>query len=100
MAPERLRAKDAAGISAAIETWEEMERRHKKRNGLELPEKLRITVLFKLIPAKFAEEILRTTTKWTAYEQLKDHLHSLQFLRTNGPAPMLQNMEPLSLTPE
>ena len=93
MAPEKLRAKTAAGISIAIETWEEMERRHKKRNDLELPEKLRTSILFKLIPAELATEILRTTTKWTSYEQLKDHLLSLQFLRTNGPAPMLQQLE-------
>ena len=100
MAPEKLRAQSVAGISAAIEAWEDMERRHKKRNGLELPEKLRTTVLFKLIPQKLSEEILRTTTKWSSYEQLKDHLHSLQFLRTSGPAPMLQNMEAVELTAE
>ena len=93
MAPEKLRAKTVAGISAAIEAWEEMERRHKERNGIDLPAKLRTTVLFKLAPADLSAEILRTTTKWSSYEELKDHLHSLQFLRTSGPAPMLQNVE-------
>lgn len=86
--PERLRAKTEAGISAAIEQWEEMERRHRDRQGVQLPDKVRISVLFKLIPAKLAEEILKQTTKWASYTQLKEHLHSVQFLRTKGPAPM------------
>ena len=72
MAPEKLRAKSAAGISIAIEAWEEMERRHQKRNDLVLPEKLRTAVLFKLVPAELSSEILKTTTKWSSYEQLKD----------------------------
>ena len=36
LAPEKLRSKTVAGTSAAIDTWEEMERRQKKRNGLDL----------------------------------------------------------------
>ena len=93
MAPEKLRARSVGGVSAAIEAWEEVERRHKARHGLTLPEKCRITVLFKLIPEKLSEEILRNNTKWESYTKLKDHLHSLQFLRTSGPAPMIQNIE-------
>ena len=86
--PEKLRAKQTSGISAAIEIWEDLERRHRERQGVVLPEKVRISVLFKLIPALLADEILKQTTKWVSYTQLKEHLHSLQFLRTNGPAPM------------
>ena len=54
-----LRSEAVAGISSAIASWEELERRHRKRQGLELPEKLRISILFKLIPVKLAEEILK-----------------------------------------
>lgn len=88
MSPERLRAKTTAGISAAIESWENLERRHRDRQGILLPDKLRISVLFKLIPASLADEILKQTTKCSSYTQLKEHLHSIQFLRTKGPAPM------------
>ena len=88
MSPERLRAKTTAGISAAIESWENLERRHRDRQGILLPDKLRISVLFKLVPASLADEILKQTTKWSSYTQLKEHLHSIQFLRTKGPAPM------------
>ena len=102
MSPERLRAKTIANISAAIENWENLERRHRDRQGIQLPDKLRISVLFKLVPSSLAEEILRQTTKWSSYTQLKEHLHSLQFLRTKGPAPMsCSNLEEESLgTPE
>ena len=86
--PEKMRSKTVAGISSAIELWEELERRHRERQGIELPEKLRISILFKLIPTELAREILQQTTKWTSYTQLKEHLHSLQFIRTSGPAPM------------
>ena len=61
--PEKMRAQTVGGISAAIELWEDTERRHRKRQGLELPEKIRISILFKLIPAKLAEELLKQTTK-------------------------------------
>ena len=49
----------------AIESGEAMERRHKERQGIELPEKVRISILFKLITEKPAEEILKQITKWT-----------------------------------
>ena len=88
MSPERLRAKSLAGISAAIESWENLERRHRDRQGIILPDKIRISVLFKLVPSSLADEILKQTTKWSSYTQLKEHLHSIQFLRTKGPAPM------------
>ena len=93
MSPERLRAKNLSGVSAAVEAWEELERRHKARHGLALPEPCRIAVLFKLIPEKLGDEILRFNTKWDSYTKLKEHLHSLQFNRTSGHAPMLQNVE-------
>ena len=91
--PEKIRAKTTGGISAAIELWEDLERRHKERNGLELPEKIRISILFKLIPADLADEILKQTTKWSSYTVLKNHLLALQFLRTKGQAPMISNLE-------
>ena len=52
------------------------------------PDKVRDRVLFKLIPVSLADEILKQTTKWATYIQLKEHLHSLKFLRAKGPAPM------------
>ena len=70
-----------------------MERRHKERQRLELPEKIRINMLFKLIPPLLAAEILKQTTKWNSYTALRDHLITLQHLRSHGPAPMLYNME-------
>ena len=98
--PERLRAKTTAGIGAAIERWEELERRHRDRQGIQLPDKIRISVLFKLIPSSLADEILKQTTKWASYTQLKEHLHSVQFLRTKGPAPMnCSNLEEESQEP-
>ena len=39
VSPTKLRAESLAGISAAIESWEAMERRHKHRQGIELPER-------------------------------------------------------------
>ena len=93
VSPDRLRAKTMAGIGAAIEAWEEQERRHKDRQGVELPEKIRIAVLFRLAPKEVSEEIPKQSTKWSTYRALKDHLQTLQFLRTNGPAPMLSNIE-------
>ena len=93
MAPERLRARTVAGVSAAVEAWEAIERRHRECHGLTLPEKCRITDLFKLAPESLSTEILKNNTKWESYQKLKDHLLSLQFLRTSGPAPMLQNVE-------
>ena len=90
--PEKLRARNVAGISAAIQAWEELERRHREREGLVLPEKLRISVLLKLVPSEVAKDIISQPTRWTKYLQLKDHLHKLQFCRTNGPAPMLMNL--------
>ena len=77
----------------AIEAWEEQERRHKERQGVELPEKVRTSILFQLAPEKLSEEILKQATKWTSYTALKEHLQTLQHLRTSGPAPMLSNME-------
>ena len=68
--PERLRAKTTSGISAAIERWEALERRHRDRQGIVLPDKPRISVMFKLIPATLADGILRQTTKWVSYTQL------------------------------
>ena len=38
--PARLRAKNAAGISAAVERWEALERRHRERQGIQLAEKI------------------------------------------------------------
>ena len=72
--PEKLRAKTINGISAAIERWEELERRHRDRQGTQLPDKVRISVLFKLIPAALADKILKQTTKWVSYTQLKGRL--------------------------
>ena len=53
--PTSMRSETVAGISTAIESWEELERRHRERQGLEFPEKFRIRILFKLIPVKLAE---------------------------------------------
>lgn len=91
--PEKMRAKSLEGISSAIQAWEEMERRHLDRNGFALHEKLRISVLFKLIPIELTKELIRQPTKWTSYAQLKDHLNQVQYCRTNGPAPMMMNLE-------
>ena len=77
----------------ASESWEAMERRHQERQGIELPEKVRISILSKLIPEKLAEEILKQITKWTSYTALRGHLHTLQHLRTSGSAPMLFNLD-------
>lgn len=97
VSPIKLRGKSLPEISTAIESWEAMERRHKQRQGIELPEKVLISVLisvlFKLIPEQLAEEILKQTTKWTSYSALKDFLHTLKHLRTTGSAPMLYNLE-------
>ena len=93
VSPTKLRAKPLAEVSAAIESWEAMERRHKQRQGIELQEKVRISILFQLIPEKLSGEILRRTTKWIFYSALKDHLQTLQHLRTTGAAPMLCNLE-------
>ena len=46
VSPTKLRANSLAEISSAIESWEAMERRHKQRQGVELPEKVRISILF------------------------------------------------------
>ena len=77
----------------AIESWEAMERRHKERQGIELPEKVRTSILFQLVPEKLAEDILKHTTKWNSYTALRDHLHTIQHLRTSGTAPMIYNLE-------
>ena len=53
-------------MGAAIETWEEQERRHKERQGVEFPEKTRIAVLFQLAPKKVSEELLKQTTNPTS----------------------------------
>jgi len=45
LSPAKLRAKTIAGISVAIEAWEALERRHKERQALELPDKVRISIL-------------------------------------------------------
>ena len=45
-----------------------------------------------MIPKDWAVTLWKTTS----YLQLKEHLTSLQFLRTSGPAPMLYNVEPES----
>ena len=39
----------------AIEAWEEQERRHKERQGVELPEKVRTSILFQLAPEKLPD---------------------------------------------
>ena len=91
--PDKLRAKTVHGISAAIQGWEDLERRHLERQSLVLPEKLRLSILLKLAPVALTQEILNQTTKWTSYTQLKEHLHQVQFLRTTGPAPMLSSLE-------
>ena len=93
VSPSKLRAKSIAGLSMAIEAWEEQERRHKERQGVELPEKVRTSILFQLAPEKLSEEILKQATKWTSYTALKEHLHALQHQRTNGPAPMISSIE-------
>ena len=77
----------------AIESWEAMERRHTERQGIVLQEKMRIMILFELVPVKLKEEIMKQTTKWDSYTALRDHLHSLQHLRTTGAAPMVYNLE-------
>ena len=89
----KMHTKSLPEISMAIELGGAMERRHKQRQGIELPEKVRISILFKLIPEKLAEEILKQTNKWTSYIDLKDHLHTLQHFRTTGSAPMLYKLE-------
>ena len=98
-APSKLRAKSAAGISMAIEAWEALERRHKDRHDLSLPDKLRISILFKLIPEDLAKDILKQTTKWASHTALRDHLLAIQYNQTNGPAPMLYNLEEPDDTP-
>ena len=90
--PEKLKAKNPAGISAAIESWEAMERRVTKRQDTKLPEKIRVTCLLKLLPDKMAGDVLKHQANWQ-YQKLKDHLLTLQHLQTNGPAPMLYNLE-------
>ena len=92
--PEKLRAKNVEGISNAIQAWEAMERRHADRQGLTLPEKVRTSVLLKLIPAELSREICRQTTKWSSYIQLKEHHHNIQYCRTTGATAMVMSMEP------
>ena len=70
--PSKLRAKTLAGISMAIESWEAMERRHKERQEIELPEKVRTSILFQLVPEKLAEDILKQIIKKTAQISKKD----------------------------
>ena len=79
VSPTKLRAKSLPETSTAIESWEAMERRHKERLGIELPEEVRISIIFKLSPEKPVEEILKLkqTTKWTWFIALKDHLRTL-----------------------
>ena len=43
LSPNRLRAKSMAELGSAIETWEDQERRHKERHGVDLHEKIRIS---------------------------------------------------------
>ena len=86
------RARTPAGISVAIENWETMERRVIERHSTRLPEKVRVTCLLKLVPEKLAGDILKQQADWQ-YQKLKDHLLTLQHLQTNGPAPMLYNIE-------
>jgi hypothetical protein len=93
VSPNKLRAKTLADISMAIESWEAMERRHKERQGIALDEKIRISILFQLVPEKLAQDILKQTTKWTSYTALRDHLHTLQHLRTSGAAPMITTLK-------
>ena len=93
-APERIRAKTLEGLSAAIQSWEALERRHSERQGLVLPEKVRIAILLKLAPADLARELCRQTTKWKSYSQLKDHLHSLQHCRAASGQSFVGNLDP------
>ena len=90
--PAKLRAKNPTGISAAIESWESMERRVLERQDTRLPEKIRVTCLLKLVPEKLAGDVLKQQAVWQ-YQKLKDHLLTLQHLQTNGPAPMIYNIE-------
>ena len=39
VSPSKLKAKTLTDIGKAIESWEALERRHKERQGIELPEK-------------------------------------------------------------
>ena len=87
--PEKLRAKTVDGISAAIQSWETLERRHADRQGLTLPDKVRISVLLKLVPPDLTREICRQTTRWSSYAQLKDHLQHVQYCRSTGAGPMV-----------
>jgi len=41
----KLRAKTLTDIGMAIESWEALERRHKERQGIELPEKVRMSMI-------------------------------------------------------
>ena len=54
VSPAKLGAKTPAGISAAIESWEAMERRVKDRQGTKLDDKSRVTCLLKVVPEKMA----------------------------------------------
>ena len=93
VSPSKLRAKSLAGLGTAMQAWEEQERRHKERQAIELPEKVRTSILFQLAPAELSAVIFKQATKWTSYTALKEPLQALQHLRTSGPAPMIYNLE-------
>merc|ERR1712224_776072 len=79
-------------IANAVQAWQELERRHLERQDVKIPEKLRISILFKLIPTELCKDFISQATKWTSYTQSKDHLKQLQFCRTCGPSPMLMKL--------
>ncbi len=68
-APERLRSKNLEGISSATQAIESLERRHGERQCLTLSEKVRIMVLLKFVPPELIEEVCRSTTKRSDYQQ-------------------------------
>ena len=91
MAPPR--ANKIEDLSAAIQAWENLERRVVTRTGEKMPADMRMSVLLQICPPDLERELLPQQHLFPAYDALKNHIIGIVHSRTSGAAPMLHNLE-------
>ena len=83
-----VRAKNLAGLPAAVTKWENQLRQHTARTGDALPDSLKVPLLLRTCPKDIEEELTLRMDSNVTYDQLKTKMIQLVHTRTTGVAPM------------
>ena len=76
-------------FSHTIQSWENLEQRHRERTGDQLPKDMRLAILLSMCPTDLERELTAQQHLFPDYAQMRTHIVTVINNRTRGPDPLM-----------